>query len=175
MRVAHFSDLHLLDLEGAVPGRLFNKRFTGWVNIRLRRGHKHKPEPVRIGARKLAELGVDHVVVTGDVIFPIDLPAGPAAPIVVSVEDVSRADAPAVTLASAVVPASATPPVPGERVPFSIPISAYDARMTYSVRAHVDRDGDGRVSSGDLISTTHNPVLTRGGGTVVDVPLSVVG
>ncbi len=67
MRVAHFSDLHLLDLEGAVPGRLFNKRFTGWVNIRLRRGHKHKPEPVRIGARKLAELGVDHVVVTGDV------------------------------------------------------------------------------------------------------------
>lgn len=115
------------------------------------------------------------VVVTGDVIFPVDLPAGPAAPIVVSVEDVSRADAPAVTLASAVIPASATPPVPGERVPFSIPISAYDVRMTYSVRAHVDRDGDGRVSSGDLISTTHNPVLTRGGGTVVDVPLSVVG
>ncbi|NUP12009.1 MAG: metallophosphoesterase [Polyangiaceae bacterium] len=67
MRVAHFSDLHLLDLTGAVPRRLFNKRFTGYMNLRLRRGHIHKPEPVRLGARSLRELGVDHVVVTGDV------------------------------------------------------------------------------------------------------------
>lgn len=66
MRVAHFSDLHLLDLTGAVPHRLFNKRFTGYLNLRLRRGHKHKPEPVRLGARSLRNLGVDHVVVTGD-------------------------------------------------------------------------------------------------------------
>lgn len=67
VRVAHFSDLHLLDLTGAVPGRLFNKRFTGWVNLRLHREHKHKPEPVRLGARALRALSVDHVVVTGDV------------------------------------------------------------------------------------------------------------
>ena len=67
VRVAHFSDLHLLDLTGAVPGRLFNKRFTGWVNLRLHREHKHKPEPVRLGAQSLRGLGIDHVVVTGDV------------------------------------------------------------------------------------------------------------
>ena len=46
VRIAHISDLHLLDLEGAVPRRIFNKRFTGWVNIRLNRGHTHKPTPV---------------------------------------------------------------------------------------------------------------------------------
>ncbi len=67
MRIAHLSDLHLLDLEGAVPGRLFNKRLTGYANLRLRRNHKHKPEPVRLAARSLAALGIDHLVITGDV------------------------------------------------------------------------------------------------------------
>lgn len=67
MRIAHLSDLHLLDLTGAVPSRIFNKRFTGYVNLRLRRGHKHKPEPVRAAGRALKDLQVDHVVVTGDV------------------------------------------------------------------------------------------------------------
>ncbi len=67
MRIAHLSDLHLLDLEGAVPFRLFNKRLTGYMNLRFRRGHKHKPEPVRAAARALRALSIDHVVVTGDV------------------------------------------------------------------------------------------------------------
>lgn len=67
VRIAHFSDLHLLDLTDAVPGRLFNKRFTGYVNLRLKRGHRHKPEPVKLGARALKALKIDHVVITGDV------------------------------------------------------------------------------------------------------------
>jgi 3',5'-cyclic AMP phosphodiesterase CpdA len=66
VRVAHLSDLHILNLEGAVPGRLFNKRLTGYANLRFRRGHKHKPEPVRLALGMLRELGVDHVVITGD-------------------------------------------------------------------------------------------------------------
>ena len=43
MRVAHFSDLHVLDLEGVSTSRFLNKRFTGWVNLRLKRQHKHRP------------------------------------------------------------------------------------------------------------------------------------
>lgn len=66
MRIAHISDLHLLDLEGAVPRRIFNKRFTGWVNIRLNRGHTHKPTPVHAAGKAFHDVGVDHVVVTGD-------------------------------------------------------------------------------------------------------------
>jgi 3',5'-cyclic AMP phosphodiesterase CpdA len=50
-----------------VPSRLFNKRLTGYANLRLRRGHRHKPEPVRAAARAMRELDVDHVVITGDV------------------------------------------------------------------------------------------------------------
>lgn len=67
MRIAHLSDLHILNLDGAVPGRLFNKRLTGYANLKLKRGHKHKPEPVRLALQALAELKVDHLVITGDV------------------------------------------------------------------------------------------------------------
>lgn len=49
-----------------MPFRLFNKRITGYVNIRLNRGSKHKPFAVRAAARAIRALDVDHVVITGD-------------------------------------------------------------------------------------------------------------
>ncbi len=67
MRIAHLSDLHLLDLTGAGATRFLNKRFTGWVNLKLKRGHTHKPEPVFAAADEVRSQGVDHVVITGDV------------------------------------------------------------------------------------------------------------
>ncbi|MFT3764435.1 MAG: metallophosphoesterase [Minicystis sp.] len=67
MRIAHLSDLHLLSLEGAVPYRLFNKRITGYMNLRFHRKSVHKPYAVRAAAREIRRLGIDHVVITGDV------------------------------------------------------------------------------------------------------------
>lgn len=66
MKLAHLSDLHVLNLENAVPMRLLNKRLTGYANLRLRRNHKHKPEPVRRALASLRGHGVDHLVITGD-------------------------------------------------------------------------------------------------------------
>lgn len=66
MRIAHFSDLHVLALEGVGATRFMNKRFTGWVNLRLKREHKHRPSHVRAVAREVARSKVDHVVITGD-------------------------------------------------------------------------------------------------------------
>jgi 3',5'-cyclic AMP phosphodiesterase CpdA len=66
MRIAHFSDLHLLSLEGVPTRRFLNKRFTGWVNLRLKRGHIHRASYVRAIAREIANAKIDHVVVTGD-------------------------------------------------------------------------------------------------------------
>lgn len=66
MRIAHFSDLHVLALDGVGPHRFLNKRFTGWVNLRLKRGHKHKSVHVRTIAREVTRAKVDHVVITGD-------------------------------------------------------------------------------------------------------------
>ncbi|CAN93967.1 MULTISPECIES: metallophosphoesterase family protein [Sorangium] len=67
MRIAHLSDLHLLSLEGAFPFRLLNKRLTGYLNLRFRRHAIHKPHAVHAAAREIRRLGVDHVVITGDV------------------------------------------------------------------------------------------------------------
>ena len=46
--------------------RFFNKRFTGWVNLRLKRGHKHRSTHVGACAREITRAKVDHVVITGD-------------------------------------------------------------------------------------------------------------
>lgn len=66
MRIAHLSDLHLLSLEGAVPFRLFNKRLTGYLNLRFHRKSVHKAFAVHAAAREIRRLGIDHVAITGD-------------------------------------------------------------------------------------------------------------
>src|SRR5688572_29187530 len=47
--------------------RLFNKRLTGYVNLRFRRKSVHKPFAVEASLREIRKLEVDHVVITGDV------------------------------------------------------------------------------------------------------------
>ncbi len=66
MKIAHFSDLHLLDLAGIPMRRFLNKRLTGWANLRFKRGSIHRGAYVTAIAREIARQQVDHVVVTGD-------------------------------------------------------------------------------------------------------------
>ena len=66
MRIAHLSDLHLLALDGVPPRRFVGKRVTGWLNLRLRRGDKHKLAVAQHVARAVRAHDIDHVVVTGD-------------------------------------------------------------------------------------------------------------
>ena len=66
MKIAHFSDLHLLSLEGVSPLRFLNKRLTGYANLRLKRKHIHRPSYVRAIAGEIRRAGVDHVAITGD-------------------------------------------------------------------------------------------------------------
>jgi 3',5'-cyclic AMP phosphodiesterase CpdA len=66
MRIAHFSDLHLLALEGVPAHRFLNKRLTGWLNLRLKRGSIHRSAYVRAIAREITRLDVEHVIITGD-------------------------------------------------------------------------------------------------------------
>ena len=66
MRIAHLSDLHVLAIDGVPAYRFANKRFTGWVNLRVKRSHKHRPGHVRAVAREITRARVDHVCITGD-------------------------------------------------------------------------------------------------------------
>jgi 3',5'-cyclic AMP phosphodiesterase CpdA len=66
MKIAHLSDLHLLSLDGVPFRRFLNKRASGWVNLRMKRGAIHRASYVRAVLRAVTEAHVDHVVVTGD-------------------------------------------------------------------------------------------------------------
>lgn len=97
------------------------------------------------------------LLVKGTIVFEEDvtLPAGATAE--VRVEEVSRADAAATVIAREVVRDLGAG---GERraVPFSIHGAALDPRRRYTVRAHVDVDGDGEVGVGDFVSTVSYPI-----------------
>jgi len=90
MRIAHFSDLHVLALGGVGWARYLNKRLTGVANLalrrapleeltglwrmaaerlpkRLRKKDVHRSEYVRAVAREVARTNVEHVVITGDI------------------------------------------------------------------------------------------------------------
>jgi len=66
MRIAHFSDLHLLSLDGVTLGRFLNKRLTGWAMLRFHRKSVHKPHAVRAVADEVKRTKIDHVAITGD-------------------------------------------------------------------------------------------------------------
>ncbi len=66
MRIAHFSDLHVLSLAGVKPHQFLNKRLSGYANLRFKRNHIHRPAYVRSIAREISRAKVDHVCITGD-------------------------------------------------------------------------------------------------------------
>jgi 3',5'-cyclic AMP phosphodiesterase CpdA len=66
VKLAHFSDVHALALDGASPWQFLNKRVAGYLNLRLNRRDKHPVRLFRAIVADLNERPVDHVIVTGD-------------------------------------------------------------------------------------------------------------
>ncbi|MFI5302583.1 MAG: metallophosphoesterase family protein [Polyangiales bacterium] len=66
MRIAHFSDLHILSIDDVPAWRFLNKRLTGWAMLRFHRKSVHRPEAVNAVAEEVRRVGVDHVAITGD-------------------------------------------------------------------------------------------------------------
>ncbi|HEY1585340.1 MAG TPA: metallophosphoesterase [Polyangia bacterium] len=66
MKLAHFSDVHALSLDGVRPWQFLNKRVAGYLNLRLKRREKHPVALFRAIVDDLNARPVDHVVVTGD-------------------------------------------------------------------------------------------------------------
>ncbi len=67
MRIAHFSDLHLLSLSGAKGCDFANKRWIGALNLLVNRGRHHRPELFAAMVKDVNTQTVDHVVCTGDI------------------------------------------------------------------------------------------------------------
>ena len=86
--------------------------------------------------------------------------SGSTAHLVVRVEDASRADARATTVAEQVSAGVHLPGGDGGSVPFElrVPAGLVDPRGPYSVRIHVDVSGSGTVTTGDFVSTESYPL-----------------
>jgi uncharacterized lipoprotein YbaY len=113
-------------------------------------------------------------VVEGELRFPADAVAFRGAIARVTLLDVTRADAPARTVAEQAVANVTHPGGEGQPVVFTLRLQQRDPRARYVVRAHVDVNGDGRVSRGDYISAESYPVLTFGHSNRVVVRLRSV-
>jgi 3',5'-cyclic AMP phosphodiesterase CpdA len=67
MRLAHFSDLHLLSLDGAKMLDFANKRWIGGLNLLSNRARHYVGEAFDDMIVDLNQQGFDHIVCTGDV------------------------------------------------------------------------------------------------------------
>ena len=102
----------------------------------------------------------DETVLRGRVVFPEGDWAGSTGRVVVRVEDASRADAAATTVAEQVSEGVRLPGGDGTSVPFElrVPAGLVDPSGPYSVRVNVDVSGSGTVTTGDFVSTESYPL-----------------
>ena len=86
----------------------------------------------------------------------------------VIVEDTSRADAAATTVAEVVEPITRSL-APGDGFTVELTVPDVDDRAVYNVHAHIDCSGTGEVSTGDRITTRSYPALTHGAADRLEV------
>ena len=101
-------------------------------------------------------------LVSGEIQFyqPPRLPSDAKA--YVQLLDVSAADAPSRIIAEQVLTGISQKASSGQSIPFDLYGTIPDERGSYIISAHVDVDGDGKISSGDFITMQSYPVLTFG-------------
>ncbi len=78
------------------------------------------------------------------------------------IEDITEADAIAGVLAEQTLDVSNVPYGESLHLEIEVPEENIQAKASYSVRLHLDKSGNGRVSSGDYVTTQSYPVLTHG-------------
>lgn len=102
----------------------------------------------------------------------IELPPGEAlqGTVIVALEDVGLADGAADVLSEVRVSADQ---VVDNLVDIDLPIPVVAAAAEINAAVHVDRDGDGTISTGDLLSTSIVPVPEAAAGEIV-VPVDLV-
>ena len=67
-RVAHFSDTHVLALDGVGPRQFLNKRLTGAVNLALNRSKHYQVEVFERLLDAVVATEPDHSICTGDLV-----------------------------------------------------------------------------------------------------------
>lgn len=98
----------------------------------------------------------------GEITFEEEAPSFTGATMYVRLENITIADIAAEVVAATVVGDIAFDPKTNKALPFAIIGTVLDPQASYTVRVHIDLDGDGIVGQGDFISTQSYPVITFG-------------
>jgi uncharacterized lipoprotein YbaY len=101
-------------------------------------------------------------LVSGEILLGSDVRSFSGATVYVRLEDVSHADAAATLVAEQVLRGVSHRARRAERLAFQLPGKSPGGQASYSLRVHVDVDGDGQISPGDYITMESYPVLTHG-------------
>ncbi len=112
--------------------------------------------------------------VDGEITFAERAELPPQAKAYVRLLDTSLADAAAKTVAEAVFEDIARKVNEGETIKFILEGEIQDERGDYTVSAHIDADGDGKMSPGDFISMQSYPVITHGSPSQVTVQVKKI-
>jgi uncharacterized lipoprotein YbaY len=107
-------------------------------------------------------------IVRGEILFgtPVELP--PGSNVYVRLEDVSMIDTYSKVVSEQSITGINHEVDTSTKLNFEIQGMTYDDH-SYSIRVHVDIDGDGNMSKGDFINMQSYPVLTHGHPNFVSV------
>ncbi len=114
-------------------------------------------------------------LVSGKIVFGEGSEAFSGAILTVSLEEVGRADAPSSVVAEQTRHGVTWQPGEPGQTSFQLEGPAPDKAGQYIISAHLDVDGDGKISRGDYITMESYPVLTRGYPRRVTVHLKRIG
>lgn len=111
--------------------------------------------------------------VTGTIVVPDPAPTVAATRAVVRIREVTWSDAAPAEVAAAEMVVDVAP---GARIPFSLDVTNVDTSggRSFNLDVHIDLDGSGVFSPGDLISMDLHPVLGEAASADVVVPVSLI-
>ena len=116
-----------------------------------------------------SEAGSSQQILRGEIVFGDEAIAFSGATLYVTLEDVTYTDDDAITVGKVVITNVAYNPLSPDNLTFEVPFQLLNPRALYSVRVHIDLNGDGRISTGDYVNTQAYPVLTRGNSSAASV------
>jgi hypothetical protein len=108
--------------------------------------------------------------ITGQIVFPPNAPKLKVPLITIELHDISVADAPSKMLTETRLKNVSVRP--NEHLAFKI--KAPETSRGVAFRVHVDCDGDGRVSAGDLLTTQVTYAPAEGQSGPVEVPVTLI-
>ena len=103
----------------------------------------------------------------GNILLPQNISREKSRQVLIEVRDTSIADAPSTVVAQQSLKNVLL--APGLAIPYSLEVPTEQSQRHLSLRVHVDLDGTGAVTPGDLLTVQAYPIKQGGGAGPLDV------